>query len=157
MSQAHENPDRPHGFTIGEAARASGLTAKTIRYYEQVGLIPKARRRNSGSAPHTGGDRIYSEADIGRLSFVRHARLVDLSLADIRELLDDPGRCRRGDTTEGTGETNHRPGYAPPTPAYPPDQTQESWTGRWAGREEDQEIRVSVTANVHVPPGPSTK
>lgn len=87
MSKAHENTNRPHGFTIGEAAQASGLTAKTIRYYEQVGLIPKARRRHSGSAPHTGGDRMYSEADIGRLRFIRHARFVDLSLTDIRTLL----------------------------------------------------------------------
>lgn len=74
-----------NGYSIGDAARAAGLSAKTIRYYEQVGLIPKAPRR--AGAAHTGGDRIYSEADIGRLRFIRHARMVDLGLADIRELL----------------------------------------------------------------------
>ena len=88
MNKGYENGSRRHGCTIGEAARASGLTTKTIRYYEQIGLIPKARRRNSSTAPHTGGDRIYSEAGVGQLSFIRHARLVDLSLADIRKLLE---------------------------------------------------------------------
>jgi MerR family gold-responsive transcriptional activator of gol and ges genes len=73
------------GYSIGQAAQATGLTAKAIRYYEQIGLIPKARRRTG--APHTGGDRVYSEIDIGRLRFIRHARLVDLSLDDIRTLL----------------------------------------------------------------------
>lgn len=73
------------GYRIGKAAEASGVTVKAIHYYEQIGLIPKARRRNSGA--HTGGNRIYGEADVGRLRFIRHARLLGLSLADIRELL----------------------------------------------------------------------
>ena len=72
-------------FLIGEAAKVSGLSVKTIRYYEQVGLIPKAARTDGGT--HTGGHRLYSEADVGRLRFIRHARLVALGLADIRELL----------------------------------------------------------------------
>lgn len=76
---------KPQEYSIGKAAQAAGVSAKTIRYYEQVGLIPKARRR-SGPA-RTGGDRIYDEADIGRLRFIRHARMLDLGLADIRELL----------------------------------------------------------------------
>ncbi len=70
---------------IGAVARLSGLSVKTIRYYEEVGLIPKAARTNGGV--HTGGHRVYSEADLGRLKFVHHARLCDLSLADIRKLL----------------------------------------------------------------------
>ena len=74
-----------NGYSIGAAARAAGLSAKTIRYYEEIGLIPKAPRRAAGA--HTGGDRAYSEADIGRLRFIRHARQVDLGLEDIRELL----------------------------------------------------------------------
>lgn len=80
MIKAHTN-----GYLIGEAARAAALSAKTIRYYEEIGLIPRAERRTG--AARTGGNRVYSEADIGRLRFIRHARLVDLSLADIRELL----------------------------------------------------------------------
>lgn len=73
------------GYKIGGAAEASGLTVKTIHYYEQIGLIPRAQRRNSGA--HTGGNRVYSEADVGRLRFIYHARLLGLGLADIRELL----------------------------------------------------------------------
>ena len=73
------------GYKIGDAAAASGLTVKTIHYYEQIGLIPRAQRRNSGA--HTGGNRVYGEADVGRLRFVYHARLLGLGLADIRELL----------------------------------------------------------------------
>ncbi|MFB3151396.1 MAG: MerR family transcriptional regulator [Alphaproteobacteria bacterium] len=72
-------------YKIGDAAKASGLTVKTIHYYEQIGLIPRAQRRNSGA--HTGGNRMYSEADVGRLRFIYHARLLGLGLPDIRELL----------------------------------------------------------------------
>ena len=75
----------PRWYTIGDAARASGLTVKTIRYYEQIGLIPKAPRR--ANQPHTAGHRVYAEADVGRLKFIHHARLLDLGLAEIRELL----------------------------------------------------------------------
>jgi MerR family transcriptional regulator, copper efflux regulator len=80
-------------YSIGETARAAGLTTKTIRYYEEIGLIPKARRRPGGL--HTGGGRMYSDSDIGRLRFIRHARLVDLGLVDISELLKiaDSGNC----------------------------------------------------------------
>ena len=73
------------GYKIGDAAEASGLTVKTIHYYEQIGLIPRAQRRNSGA--HTGGNRVYGEADVGRLRFIYHARLLGLGLPDIRTLL----------------------------------------------------------------------
>ena len=73
------------GYKIGDAAAASGLTVKTIHYYEQIGLIPRAQRRNSGA--HTGGNRVYGEADVGRLRFIYHARLLGLGLPDIRKLL----------------------------------------------------------------------
>ena len=72
-------------FSIGETAKATGLSIKTIRYYEEIGLIPKAPRRNSGS--HTGGNRVYGEADVGRLRFIHHARLLALGLSEIRELI----------------------------------------------------------------------
>lgn len=73
------------GYKIGDAAEASGLTVKTIHYYEQIGLIPRAQRWNSGA--HTGGNRVYGEADVGRLRFIYHARLLGLGLPDIRKLL----------------------------------------------------------------------
>lgn len=72
-------------ISIGDAAKASGLTVKTIRYYEEIGLIPKAGRTNGGA--RTGGHRVYNEAEVGRLSFIRHARLFGLRLSDVRELL----------------------------------------------------------------------
>lgn len=72
-------------LSIGEAADASGLSIKAIRYYEEIGLIPKAARTNRGS--HTGGNRLYSEADVGRLRFIHRARLFGLGLSDVRELL----------------------------------------------------------------------
>jgi len=47
-------------ISIGDAAKASGLTVKTIRYYEEIGLIPKAGRTTGGV--HTRGHRVYNEA-----------------------------------------------------------------------------------------------
>lgn len=73
-------------YKIGDVASASGLTVKTIRYYEQIGLIPKAPRQNGGA--RTGGNRVYGESDLGRLRFINHARLLDLGLSEIRQLLD---------------------------------------------------------------------
>lgn len=72
-------------LSIGEAAGASGLNAKTIRFYEQIGLIPRARRGNR--AARTGGNRLYDHADVERFRFIRNARLLGLGLDDIRELL----------------------------------------------------------------------
>lgn len=72
-------------FSIGAAAQACGLNTKTIRYYEQIGLIPPARRGNQ--AARTGGNRIYSEPDLDRLRFIRNARLLDLGLDNVRDLL----------------------------------------------------------------------
>ncbi len=72
-------------FSIGEAAKAADLPVKTLRYYEQIGMIPKVRRTNGGA--RTGGHRLYTEADVGRLRFIRHARLFGLPLSDVRELM----------------------------------------------------------------------
>jgi len=72
-------------FSIGKAAQVSGLTVKTIRYYEAIGLIPRAHRGNP--AARTGGNRIYTPGDIDRLRFVRNARVLGLGLEDVRDLL----------------------------------------------------------------------
>lgn len=75
-------------MNIGDAARRTGLPAKTIRYYEETGLIkPAARAAN--------GYRDYSEQDVHKLKFVRHARGLGFSVEDCAQLLslyEDKGR-----------------------------------------------------------------
>ena len=67
-------------MNIGEAAALSGLPAKTIRYYEEAGLVtPAARGAN--------GYRRYSEKDIHRLRFLQRARSLGFSIQECRELL----------------------------------------------------------------------
>jgi MerR family copper efflux transcriptional regulator len=67
-------------MTIGRLARAAGVNIDTIRYYERHGLLPRASRRVSGY-------REYAVDDVARLSFIRRAKELGFSLADIAELL----------------------------------------------------------------------
>ena len=68
------------GLTIGQAARAAGLTRKAVRVYEAKGLLPAAERT-------TAGYRLYGERDVELLTFIRRARTLGLHLDDIREVL----------------------------------------------------------------------
>jgi DNA-binding transcriptional MerR regulator len=65
---------------IHELARRTGVTAKTIRYYEQAGVLPAPRRKPNGYREYDGGD-------VERLQFVAGARQLDFSLGDIAEIL----------------------------------------------------------------------
>ena len=65
---------------IGQASKASGVSAKMIRHYEEVGLIPAASRTESGY-------RQYNEAEVHSLRFIRHARDLGFSIAQIGELV----------------------------------------------------------------------
>jgi DNA-binding transcriptional MerR regulator len=79
---------------IGEAARRSGVKVPTIRYYEQVGLLPAPSRTD-------GNRRLYDDADIRRLAFIRHARELGFEVDAVRTLLtlqDDPAQsCAAAD------------------------------------------------------------
>lgn len=72
-------------YSIGEAARAAGVTVKATRYYEEIGLIPPTRRRNNGGLG--AGHRLLTATDVGRLRFIQHARALGLGLPEVRELV----------------------------------------------------------------------
>ena len=78
---------------IGELATRSGLTPDALRYYERLGLMPRARRT-------AGGFRVYPVDTTERIEFIKQAQANGLSLTEIRELLGfrdrgDRNRCRQ--------------------------------------------------------------
>ena len=83
-----------HGVPIGVAAARSGVKVPTIRYYEQIGLLPKPPRTKSNR-------RSYEAADLRRLAFIRHARELGFCIDAIRALLtlrDNPDQsCAAAD------------------------------------------------------------
>jgi MerR family redox-sensitive transcriptional activator SoxR len=73
------------GMSIGEVARKMGLRSSAIRYYERLGLIPKA--------PRVSGRRLYDDRVLERLAMVRFAQHVGFTIAEIKVLLGGvPGR-----------------------------------------------------------------
>ena len=67
-------------FNIGEAAKASGVTAKMVRHYEAIGLLPPARRTEAGY-------RLYGDDDVRMLQFIHRGRALGFSLDQIADLL----------------------------------------------------------------------
>jgi len=68
-------------LTIGQVAKTSGVAAKTIRYYEQIGVLPPPRRGASGY-------RLYDQTGVERLLFIRRARSLGLPLQQLKALMD---------------------------------------------------------------------
>lgn len=79
---------------IGELARRTDCRVVTIRYYEREGLVPEPARSEANY-------RLYGEVHVERLAFIRHCRALDMTLDEIRALLDchdHPDRpCREAD------------------------------------------------------------
>jgi Cu(I)-responsive transcriptional regulator len=67
-------------MNIGEAAQASGVSAKMIRHYEDIGLVPKVARTDAGY-------RIYGERDVHLLRFIRQGRVLGFSMKQIGDLM----------------------------------------------------------------------
>lgn len=67
-------------LTIGQVASQTGVKVPTIRYYEQIGLLPEPPRTD-------GGRRAYGGSDVERLAFIRHARELGFDIDQIRSLL----------------------------------------------------------------------
>ncbi len=68
-------------LSIGGLGKRTGTKVQTIRYYEQIGLMPKPGRTE-------GGQRRYGDVELDRLAFIRHSRQLGFSLNAIRELLE---------------------------------------------------------------------
>lgn len=66
-------------LAMGELCRRTGLSARTIRYYEELGLLPGVRRR-------AGGRRVYGQDELERLHFIGRLKTLGLSLGEIKEL-----------------------------------------------------------------------
>ena len=85
-------------FSIGQAAREAGCKVQTLRYYEDLGLLPKPLRTR-------GNQRVYGERHLKRLAFIRHARELGFPLEAIRELLSLEERpeqsCAEADAIAG--------------------------------------------------------
>jgi len=78
-------------LTRGQLAKKTGVNPETVRYYEKMGLLPKAIRTESGY-------RLFSEEDVKRIKFIKRAKELGFTLKEIKELLqlgfETEGECR---------------------------------------------------------------
>ncbi len=98
-----DTPSAPRLLRIQEVAADTGLTARTIRYYEELGLLAPAARSE-------GAYRLYDTEDLERLRFIRGLRDdAGFALADIRQLLEDEdARARNRERFRGTADEDER-------------------------------------------------
>ncbi len=82
MRRGATPPDSPPSFRIGEVAKLTGLTTRTLRYWEELGLIRPSAYRGRG-------ERLYSQTDMARVTRIRELQeLLGFSLAEVRVVLD---------------------------------------------------------------------
>jgi len=72
-------PREPNRSSIAQVCEQTGLSARTVRYYEELGLLPNVHR-------HAGGRRVYGPDEVERLFFIQRLKALGLSLAEIKEL-----------------------------------------------------------------------
>lgn len=84
-------------YQIGEVAERTGLSLRTVRYYEEVGLAAPSGRTS-------GGFRLYTEEDVIRLELVRRLKVLDLPLESTREMLDAVDRLREASPDEAESD-----------------------------------------------------
>lgn len=75
---------------IGEAARLSGVAVRTVHYYEGRGLLEPAARTDAGY-------RLYGQEEVAQLRFIQRAKLLGLTLEEIRGLVSAAAGCNRGE------------------------------------------------------------
>lgn len=79
LNVKNQNSEGKKIYSIGELAHIVGSTTRTIRYYEEIGLLNSVKRLE-------GGKRIYTDDDIRRLKFIKRLKVLGLSLNDMKEL-----------------------------------------------------------------------
>ncbi|MBB1256254.1 MerR family transcriptional regulator [Streptomyces sp. OF3] len=93
--------DQARHMQIGEVAERTGLSLRTIRHYEDVGLVtPSARSK--------GGFRLYTESDVDRLMVIRRMKPLDFSLEEMRELLEIIDRIAAADDGQSADDERQR-------------------------------------------------
>jgi MerR family transcriptional regulator, repressor of the yfmOP operon len=82
LAPASSAQNGPIALRIGEVARACGVTTRTLRYWQEMGLLVPGGQRE-------GGERLYTDADVGRVARIKELQdLLGFSLSEIREVLD---------------------------------------------------------------------
>jgi DNA-binding transcriptional MerR regulator len=81
---------RSPALTIGEVAQLTGLPVKRMHYYERRGLLAPAPRSEAGY-------RLYGAEEVARLEFIKRAKLLGLTLEEIRELVGLAAKCNEGE------------------------------------------------------------
>ena len=82
LTEADTGPSSTPRYQIGEVAQRTGLTQRTLRFYEERGLVTPADRME-------GGFRLYSDADIGRVELIKQLQgLLGFTLAEIKEMVE---------------------------------------------------------------------